>query len=117
MTCVSFDCTGNGYLLGFSEPQITLAAGLFELHILMYEVSHLVACVSRLCLISIHLGLGLDAERVHSWPPSVSLYVNGLEINKKQQKETLCNIERCFNQINQIITKYITSSCVQYYVE
>lgn len=45
-----------------------------------------VACVSRLCLISIHLGIGLDAGRLHSWPPSVTLYADGLKMNRNKTK-------------------------------
>lgn len=45
-----------------------------------------VARVSRLCLNSIRLGIGLDAERRHSWPPSVTLYADGLRMNKNKTK-------------------------------
>lgn len=46
-----------------------------------------VARVSRVCLNSIHLGIGLDAGCIHRRPPSVTLYADGLKMNK-QNKDT-----------------------------
>lgn len=70
------------------------------------------ACVSRLCLNSIRLRIGLDAECVHSRPPSVTLYADGLKMNRKKKKnrDTFCNIEYLFNQLDRIIIKYKTKA-------
>lgn len=45
-----------------------------------------VAYVSVLCLNSIHLGISLDAQRVHSRPPSVTLSAGGLKFNSNKTK-------------------------------
>lgn len=45
-----------------------------------------VACVSCLCLNSIRLGISLDADFVHSRPPSVTLYADGLKMNTNKTK-------------------------------
>lgn len=65
--------------------------------------------VSRLCLNSIHLSIGLDADCVHSRPPSVTLYADGLKMNRNKTK-TFCNIEYLFNQPDRIIIKYKTEA-------
>lgn len=58
-----------------------------------------VACVSPLCLNSIHLGIGLDANCVHSRPPSVTL-CGRIKGEHKQNKDTFCNIHNIFSIIS-----------------
>lgn len=58
---------------------------IVELHIIMHIVSHLWP-VWAACLNSIRLRIGLDAECAHSWPPSVTLYADGLKMNKNKTK-------------------------------
>lgn len=52
--------------------------------------------------IQIRSGVVVDEERLHGWPPSVTLCVGGLKFNrKKKYKDTFYNIESLLNQTGQ----------------